>query len=103
MQSTEHNAKQDKIKFYAVICGQDGVQPDPGKLSALKQMSSPTNRQELQTFVGPANYMGIFMLNLSTLKAPLRKLLKEDNCFEWYAGHQESFNKIKDSSVRRSP
>ena len=34
--------KQEKIKFYGVICGQDGVQPDPGKVSALKQMSSPT-------------------------------------------------------------
>ena len=28
--------KQEKIKFYGVICGQDGVQPDPGKVSALK-------------------------------------------------------------------
>lgn len=90
-------AKQDKIKFYGVICGQDGVQPDPGKVSALKQMSSPTNRQELQTFLGLANYMGPFIPNLSTLTAPFRKLLKEDDCFEWYAAHQESFNKIKDS------
>ena len=91
--------KQDKIKFYGVICGQNGVQPDPGKVSALKQMSSPTNRQELQTFRGLANYMGPFIPNLimSTLTAPLRKLLKEDNCFKWCAARQESFNKIKDS------
>ena len=89
--------KQEKIKFYGVICGQDGVQPDPGKVSALKQMSSSTNRQELQTFLGLANYMGPFIPNLSTLTAPLRELLKEDNRFKWYAAHQESFNKIKDS------
>ena len=60
-------------------------------------MSSPTNRQELQTFLGLANYMGPFIPNLSTLTAPLRELLKEDNRFKWYAAHQESFNKIKDS------
>ena len=89
--------KQEKIKFYGVICGQDGVQPDPGKVSALKQMSSATNRQELQTFLGLGNYMGPFIPNLSTLTAPLRELLKEDNRFKWYAAHQESFNKIKDS------
>ena len=71
--------KQEKIKFYGVICGQDGVQPDPGKVSALKQMSSPTNRQELQTFLGLANYTGPFIPNLITLTAPLRELLKEDN------------------------
>ena len=59
--------KQDKIKFY----GQNGVQPDPGKVSALKQISSPTNRQELQTFLALANYMGPFIPNLimSTLTA----------------------------------
>ena len=89
--------KQEKIKFYGVICGQDGVQPDPGKVSALKQMSSYTNRQELQTFLGLANYMGPFIPNLSTLTAPLHELLKEDNRFKWYGAHQESFNKIKDS------
>ena len=60
-------------------------------------MPSPTNRQEPQTFLGLANYMGPFIPNLSTLTAPLRKLLKEDNCFKWYAAHQESFYKIKDS------
>ena len=29
--------KQETIKFYGVICGQDGVKPDPGKVSALKR------------------------------------------------------------------
>ena len=89
--------KQEKIKFYGAICGQDGVQSDPGKVSALKQMSSPTNCQELQTFLGLENYMGPFIPNVSTLTAPLRELLKEDNHFKWYAAHQESFNKIEDS------
>ena len=28
--------KQEKIKFYGVVCGQDGVQPDPGKVFASK-------------------------------------------------------------------
>ena len=50
--------KQEKIKFYGVICGQDGVQPDPGKVSALKQMSSPTNCQELQTLLGASKLHG---------------------------------------------
>ena len=58
-----------------------GVQPDPGKVSALKQMSSHANRQELQTFLGLENYIGPFIPNLSTLTAPLRELLKEDNRF----------------------
>ncbi|PFX30032.1 Retrovirus-related Pol polyprotein [Stylophora pistillata] len=31
--------KQDKIRFYGVVCSQDGVQPDPHKVSALKEIS----------------------------------------------------------------
>ena len=31
--------KQTKITFYGVIFGEDGLQPDPSKVSALKQMA----------------------------------------------------------------
>ena len=37
--------KQEKIRFYGVVCGKEGIQPDPSKVSALKQVSSPTSRQ----------------------------------------------------------
>jgi hypothetical protein len=49
--------KQEKIKFYGLICGPEGIQPDPDKVSALKQMAQPTNSKELQTFLGLATYM----------------------------------------------
>ena len=35
--------KQEKIRFYGVVCSQDEIQPDPNKISALKQMSAPTS------------------------------------------------------------
>ena len=36
--------KQDQIKFYGIICTKDGIQPDPSKVSALKQMAPPANK-----------------------------------------------------------
>jgi len=89
--------KQMKIKFYGVICGEDGVQPDPSKVSALKQMAPPTNKQELQTFLGLATYMGPFISGVSTLTAPLRELVKEDSVFDWSPAHQQAFNAIKNA------
>ncbi|KAL9964953.1 hypothetical protein ACROYT_G028670 [Oculina patagonica] len=89
--------KQEKFKFYGVVCGKEGIQPDPSKVSAIKQMSSPTNRQELQTFLGLANYMGPFIPKLSSLTAPLRELLKENYQFQWSLAHQDAFEKVKDS------
>ena len=75
--------KQEKIKFYGVICGEGGVQPDPDKVSALKKMAPPCSTQELQTFLGLATYMGPFIPSLSTLTAPLQELVKDGNTFDW--------------------
>ena len=88
--------KKKEIKFYGIICGQDGVRPDPDKVSALQQMKAPSSRQELQTFLGLANYMGPSIANLSSHTAPLRELLKGKNEFQWSPSHQVSFDKIKE-------
>ena len=59
------NIKQQEIKFYGVICGNDGVKPNPKKVTALKQMSAPRNRQEQLSFLGLATYMSMFVQNPS--------------------------------------
>ena len=48
--------KQKQIKFYGVICNEEGIKPDPSKVSVLKQMTKPRDRRELQTFLGLATY-----------------------------------------------
>ena len=89
--------KQEQIKFYGIICTKDGIQPDPNKVSALKQMAPPANKQEVQTFLGMANYMSPFIPNLSTLTAPLRELITEKTPFCWNATYQQALDKIKES------
>ena len=89
--------KQKKIKFYGVICSADGIQPDPDKVSVLKTMTPPTNKQELQAFLGLATYMGTFIPSLSTLTSPLRELVKDRSVFDWSPAHQETFDKVKNA------
>ena len=89
--------KQEKIKFYRLFCGPDGIQPDPDKVTALKQMAPPTSSKELQAFLGLATYMAPFIPNLSHHTASLRQLLKKENQFDWNASHQDVFNRIKSS------
>ena len=89
--------KQDQIKFYGIICTKDGIQPDPSKVSALKQMAPPANKQEVQTFLGMANYTSPFIPNLSTLTVPLRELITDKTPFCWNATYQQALDKIKES------
>ena len=63
--------KKDSIKFYGIICGPDGIIPNPDKVSAFQQMNPSRNKQELQTFLGLTTYMGLFIPSLNTLTAPL--------------------------------
>ena len=89
--------KQDQIKFYGIILTKDGIQPDPSKVSALKQMAPPANKQEVQTFLGMANYMSPFIPNLSTLTAPLRELITDKTPFCRNATYQQAPDKIEES------
>ena len=86
--------KEQKIKFYGVGCGQDGIQPDPSKVSALKGMAPPNNVKQLQAFLGLATYMSPFIPYLSSLTTSLREMLKETSEFQWLPEHQEPFRKI---------
>ena len=89
--------KQKKRKFDGVICSADGIQPDPDKVSALKKMTRPTSKQELQAFLGLATYMGPSIPSLSTLTSPLRELVKDRSVFDWSPAHQDAFGKIKNA------
>ena len=87
--------KQQKIKIYGVMCSENGVQPDPAKVSALKNMASPSDIQELRAFLGLATYMRPLIQNLSNLTACLRDLVKKNNVFERSSTHQAAFDAIK--------
>ena len=93
----ECNIKQQEIKFYGVICGNDGVKPNPKTVTALKQMSAPRNRQELLSFLGLATYMSMFVQNLSGLLTTLRELRRKNVTFRWSDEHQEAFEAIKEA------
>ena len=91
------NIKQQEIKFYGVICGNDGVKPNPKKVTALKQMSTPRNRQEQLSVLGLATYLLMFVQNLSGLSTTLRELTRKNVTFQWSDEHQEAFEAIKEA------
>ena len=91
------NIKQQEIKFYGVICGNDGVKPNPKKVTALKQMSAPRNRQGLLSFLGLATYMSMFVQNLSGLSTTLREKTRKNVTFQWSDEHQEASEAIKEA------
>ena len=76
------NIKQQEIKFYGVICGNDGVKPNPKEVTALKQISAPRNRQELLSFLSLATHMSMFVQNLSGMSTTVRELTRKKHHFQ---------------------
>ena len=71
------------------------MHPDPKKVQGITEMTAPTDKQQLQSFLGMVNYMGTFIPNLSHHTEPLRAMLKKDNVFHWEEQQTRSFQKIK--------
>ena len=67
-----------ELTFLGHIISAEGVKPDPRKVEASTKMPIPTNKTELQQFMGVVNYLGKFIPRLSDETAPLRELVKKD-------------------------
>lgn len=83
-----------EIKYMGYIVSADGLKPDPEKISTIRNMKAPQNKEELQRFLGFVNYLGKFVPKLSDVSAPLRSLLKEGNLWIWEKTHDETFKKL---------
>lgn len=84
-----------KVKFLGHILDENGVSPDPEKVSAINKLKPPTNITELRRFLGLANYLGKFIPNFSHVSEPLRKLLEKEIVWEWSESQENSFKNIK--------
>ncbi|XP_057674326.1 uncharacterized protein K02A2.6-like [Corythoichthys intestinalis] len=73
-----------------------GLQPLREKVEALAKAPNPLNVSELKAYLGLLNYYHRFLPNLSTLLAPLHKLLKKDAKWFWAQEQQKAFDKSKD-------
>ncbi|CAB4054887.1 unnamed protein product [Lepeophtheirus salmonis] len=66
-----------KITFMGHFIGDSAVEIDPEKSPAIKEMNRPKNLEELRRFLGIVNYLSKFILNLISISAPMRNLLKK--------------------------
>ncbi|KAK2725781.1 hypothetical protein QYM36_000313 [Artemia franciscana] len=89
-----------EIPYFGHILTSEGIKPNPNKILVIRQMPKPKGPEEIQSLLGMVNYLGKYILNLSTLNHPLRTLLKEhrtDCSFQWTSEHDKAFANVKNS------
>ena len=95
LNSKKLELRRERVTFFGAEYSAQGMHPDPKKVQGITEMTAPTDKQQLQSFLGMVNYMGTFIPNLSHHTEPLQAMLKKDNVFHWDDQQTRSFQQVK--------
>ena len=94
-----NKAKCEVRKGSVTLLGQkisrQGVEPDPDKLAAVRELQAPQNEQELRSLLGTINYLGKFVPQIQSKLKPLNDLLKKDVAWLWSHVQQNALDEVK--------
>ena len=91
LNSKKLELRRERVTFFGAEYSAQGMHPDPKKVQGITEMTVPTDKQQLQSFLGMVNYMGTLIPNLSHHTELLRAMLKKDNVFHWEEQQTRSF------------
>ncbi|PKI49573.1 hypothetical protein CRG98_030029 [Punica granatum] len=86
-------AKSGKLLGFMV--SERGIEVDPDKVKAIRELRSPSTTREVRGFLGRLNYIARFIANLTDKCQPLFRLLLKNAAIEWDEECQKAFNTIK--------
>ena len=109
---SEHNLTiaLEKCSFFKKQCtylghiiSEDGISPDPSKVSAVKEYPTPKDLHDVRSFLGLASYYRKFIPAYSQIAAPLHALTKgyprkgKRIKIEWAENEERAFQELKEA------
>ena len=85
---------QKEVNYLGHVITEEGVRPDPEKVSIIEKFPTPTNPRQVKVFCGMISYYRRFIPNCSRIASPLYRLLK-DAKFEWTQAQENAFQHLK--------
>ena len=90
--------RKSSVPWWGMVVGEKGLSPDPAKVQAIKEMTPPANKEEVNSLVCLLQADGVgrdFIPRLAEKTHNIRKLLKKDAEFRWTNRCQKEFDTIK--------
>ena len=84
-----------ELEFLGHRLSPDGVKPTEDRVKSLQEAPAPTNKQELQSFLGMLTYNAKFLPNISHTLYPLHQLLRKNTPWVWRSKQQKAFEAAK--------
>jgi hypothetical protein len=85
-----------EIKLLGHIVSGGSIKMDPLKIQVILDRQPPTNKKQVQEFLGLPNYYRKFIKNFSEITLPISNLLKQNVIFNWDDNCNKAFNILKD-------
>ena len=84
-----------RVKFMGHVLTANGLEPDPDKVKAIKEMPRPQNVEDAQRLNGFVNYLAKFLPHLAEAMEPIRRLTRKDIRWQWAEEQERAFKKVK--------
>ena len=91
------NFFQKSCKFLGHTVSEEGIGTDEDKIEAVKNWKSPTNKEEVRSFIGLASYYKKFVKDFGEIAKPLYQLTQKAQRFKWSAETENAFQKLKEA------
>lgn len=88
-----------EVKFLGRIIDANGVRPDPEQAKIVKEWPPPTNKKQLESFLGLASYYRDFIKGFAQIAEPLQKMKRNRAIFIWGEEQQTAFEELRDKLV----
>ena len=86
----------EEAHFVGLVFTKDGTKTDAINVKNLQEVTPPSNKAELRSFLGMVGYSKRFIPKFGSIVQPLRKLLKEKSWY-WDEACQAEFKQLKSS------
>jgi len=88
--------EKTEVEYIGVIISQNSVKIDLVKVAGVTEWPIPSNRKEVQSFLGFTNFYCRFIQGFSHLARPLFDLTWKDMEWRWEAEEQSAFTSLKE-------
>ena len=93
---------QPSVEYLGHRISIDGLHPTPDKIRAISEAPAPTNVSQLRAFLGMVNYYAKVLPHLSSVLAPLYRLLHKNARWSWGPEEDRAFQTAKSSLTSSS-
>ena len=84
-----------KIEYLRLIISHGQVEMDPVKIAGVVEWPTPSNKKEVQSFLGFTNFYRHFIQGFSNLARPMFGLTQKDSAWRWGEAEKSAFEAIR--------